>query len=239
MSRKDTTVDISLSPKDVAKFWKGIDLQETGCWVWKTKSGSSSIWVSSEKRSYSLTEMVLALFRLKKTVANISRTCGNGKCYNPQHFDIDYESRFWSQVEIGGPDDCWPWIGAAESRDGRGRWWYPGRQTVFAYQAAYLMKVGGIPTGLCVCHKCDNPTCVNPAHLFLGTTAENTLDAVAKQRHSFGDDHYCRKLSSSDIPRIRALLADGWNDSEISRSYGVDPATIRGIRIGKTWKSVQ
>lgn len=152
--------------------------------------------------------------------------------------------RFWSKVEKS--DDCWTW------RGGKGDKGY-GVVSLFgkdfrAHRMAYLLEVGGIPHGLCVCHACDNPSCVRPDHLFLGTHADNMQDARAKGRlrgghgggpgghigHGENNPHH--RLTLADVERIRALLASGpINMAALARSYGVHPQTIYQIAWGKSW----
>lgn len=87
---------------------------------------------------------------------------------------------FWHRVAIGEPDECWPWL-AGRSKFGYGSVFHEGR-VVGAHRVVYEWMRGPIPPGYCVCHTCDNPPCVNPAHLWLGTKADNLRDMWAKGR---------------------------------------------------------
>lgn len=97
-------------------------------------------------------------------------------------------ARFWSKVNIsGGATSCWPWM-AGRLWVGYGMFCLRGK-TKRAHRVAWEIANGEIPSDLCVLHRCDNPSCVNPAHLFLGTSADNTRDMVAKHRQAAGDRH--------------------------------------------------
>jgi hypothetical protein len=100
-----------------------------------------------------------------------------------------------------------------------------------AHRAMYEFFVGPVVARLQVCHRCDNPLCVNPDHLFIGTASDNMLDMVRKGRHPHVTN-YRRKLSIEQVVAIRAS-----NETAVSLSlqYGVDTASIQGIRKGRSW----
>ena len=126
---------------------------------------------------------------------------------------------------------CWLWIGATNNR-GYGRI-KVNDQSVYAHRASWEMHVGQIPPALCVMHKCDTPSCVNPAHLSLGTHAENMGDMGRKGRAgvSIGERNGQAKLNDE---QVRAIRADRRPQQEIAASYGVAPSRISEILAGKT-----
>lgn len=94
--------------------------------------------------------------------------------------DMPVEERFWSKVEKLGPDDCWEWLGGTR-KGGYGSFWKDGKTKV-ASRVSYEFVSGSIPDGMHCCHTCDNPPCVNPAHLFIGTSLTNVRDKMTKGR---------------------------------------------------------
>lgn len=125
--------------------------------------------------------------------------------------------------------DCWIWQGCKNSR-GYGDIFFLGR-TEKAHRAAYIAFKGDIPDGMFVCHSCDNPSCVNPAHLWLGTHSENMADMREKGRAKTSPQR--RKLTDDDILEIRSSTERG---SELARKFNVSGALITLIRQGKKHK---
>ncbi len=143
--------------------------------------------------------------------------------------------RFWAKVKVRGPDDCWEWTGAAIKGYGiirMGR----GRQKYLAHRISYFIRRGVDPGDKCVCHTCDNPRCVNPAHLWLGTLGDNNLDAIQKGRgQARGEQHSHAKFTEQDVREIRK---SGEPHRSIANQYGVCKTTISRIKCGKRWKHV-
>ena len=130
---------------------------------------------------------------------------------------------------------CVEWDGHRDE-DGYGRLSVDGRM-MSSHREAWVRTFGPIPEGLCVLHKCDNPPCVNPEHLFLGTHQENMRDRDQKGRASGGRTKPNAKLRPVDVETIRTLLADGSRPVELARTYGVCRNVISDIKLGKTWRS--
>ena len=135
--------------------------------------------------------------------------------------------RFWMKVEK--TETCWLWRGA---RIGRGYGMFElNYKSIYAHRHSWTLANGEIPPGICVLHRCDNPSCVNPDHFFLGTNAENSKDCVNKKRQ-------WRKLTPEQVIEIRQLAKRETRQS-IADKMGVFHSTINAIVNGKTWKHLQ
>ena len=145
--------------------------------------------------------------------------------------------RFLAKVQM--TDGCWIWTGHRH-RKGHGRFRVSPGVLVMAHRFSYEQHKGPIPEGMCVCHSCDVPACVNPAHLWLGTKAENNADRASKGRNAdtSNANNPSAKLSEADVRCIKALLADGAVQIEIARKFSVTSALVSAIKHGKAWKSV-
>jgi len=145
------------------------------------------------------------------------------------------DERFFAKVRLPTEDGCWPWIGA-RTDDGYGSFWngewrdekHRRPVTVLAHRWIYEHLVGEVPEGLYVLHHCDNPWCVYPKHLFVGTQADNVADCVAKGRRNYKrSDHFARgKLSHEERVEIRRLRAEGLSQVEIAARFNVSPQTV-------------
>ena len=107
------------------------------------------------------------------------------------------------------------------------------RKTARAHRVAYELSVGPIPDGSLIRHTCDNPRCVNPAHLLLGDKRSNTQDAMERGQHVLGERHYKAKLSNADVVTIRAKLLTGETGRSVAREFGVNESWISKIKTGK------
>lgn len=147
------------------------------------------------------------------------------------------EERFWTKVDRSpghGPrGDCWRWTGAVND-DGYGSVGVD-RHVVGAHRVAYQLGVGVIPEGAQVLHRCDNPACVRPDHLFLGTHADNMCDMAAKDRSTHGERSARHKLTEAEV---RAIRADPRPQVRIAAELGVAPAYISQIKSRKIWRRV-
>ena len=145
------------------------------------------------------------------------------------------KKRFWNKVQIGSAADCWIWLSVL-SHDGYGRMWFHGRFEG-AHRLSFTFHSGTeIPTDTHVCHRCDNPSCVNPLHLFLGTTEDNMMDCVHKGRRTKST----AKLTSEKIDEIRRRYADKEMGSHrLGREYGVSKTQILRIVKNICWQHIE
>lgn len=141
---------------------------------------------------------------------------------------------FGKRYVVDAQSGCWFWIGSTDTC-GYGIWNAHGQHS--AHRASYVMHRGAIPPGQHVLHKCDQPNCVNPAHLSLGTHQDNMADLRAKGRAygAKGAANFGAKLNEVQVMRI---MADPRPCSEVAEQYGVDKASVSNIRNGKTWSHV-
>lgn len=150
----------------------------------------------------------------------------------------DPAKHFWSLVNRAGPDECWEWTRSRTS-SGYGRYKVRGKRVV-ASRFAYETTVGAIPPGMVVCHRCDNPGCCNPSHLFIGTHLENALDKIRKGRANAvrGEANPAAKLNAETVARIKQLRADGLKYRELAERFDVPMSTIGHIVTNRIWVHV-
>lgn len=171
------------------------------------------------------------------------------------------DERFWQRVVKS--DTCWVWTGA-HTRFGYGRWYYDASiPPVFAHRYVYAQLVGPIPENLCVLHRCDNPPCVRPDHLWLGTRTDNAADRDAKgrnrhvtpapERRATGDRSGPRLhperlkrgtarinavLTEPQVLEIRGLHAAGISQRKLAKHFGVNQSNIWRIVHRQMWTHI-
>lgn len=154
---------------------------------------------------------------------------------------LPLKEKFWANVDKRSPDECWLWTGDTAGR-GYGRMCHH-TKVLRAHRLSYELHYGPIPKGLFVCHNCpegDNPSCVNPAHLFLGTSQENTDDMIKKGRAAppKGEASSFAKLTATQVIAIRHRAKQGESKVDLAREYGVLKATISDILTHRTWRHI-
>ena len=144
--------------------------------------------------------------------------------------------RFWDSVTTAGPDECWEWT-RTRNNGGYGQIMSSGKLRK-AHRVSYELHFGPIPDGLHVRHRCDNPPCVNPAHLELGTNADNVADKVARGRLPEplrGQRNPSVKLTDDDV---RAIRSDARTSPPIAADFGITPTQVRRIKAGLVWRHI-
>lgn len=152
--------------------------------------------------------------------------------------DTELIRRFWEKVDKSSPDGCWNWTASVAGK-GYGQIKLPRtRRQAYAHRLSFELHFGEIPSGMLVCHKCDNPKCVRPDHLFLGTTEDNLSDMASKDRHLYGERNSEHRLVEKDVHRIFDLAASGWSQQRIAKNVGVGQPQVGRILRGLRWKHI-
>lgn len=156
--------------------------------------------------------------------------------------DDTLAARFSAKVDTSaGPNACWPWI-ASRGTGGYGQIFQAGRP-IGAHRVAYELHAGrAVPPGLFVLHRCDNRPCCNPAHLFLGTQADNIADMDRKGRGRRpsvrGERAGLAKLTDEQVMELRALYAAGARQVDLAARFGVRQSTVSSIVRRATWSHI-
>jgi predicted XRE-type DNA-binding protein len=169
--------------------------------------------------------------------------------------DDEVFDRFWSKVNILDDEHCWDWV-AGKNQKGYGEFKIDGSMYRANRVSWIICNSNEIPDGMIICHKCDNPSCVNPNHLFLGTHSENMVDMTKKDSAAkgmynganthpenrpspAGEINGRSKLKETDVEKILIMYhEDNKSQFEISENFGVSESTISLIVNGKTWKNI-
>lgn len=172
--------------------------------------------------------MVRAILEGRKTRRKLYVRHGEDP-QNPQHL----ARRLANGLDSAPDDGCWDWRRSA--RNSGHRTMTIGGRTVSVYRVAFALGVAPIPVGKWVLHRCDNPRCINPAHLELGDQAKNMADCARRGRTAAGEANGRAKLTARQADRARRLVAMGRTRAEIARQFGVAASTIGRLARGESW----
>lgn len=166
-----------------------------------------------------------------------SRTCKDIENWSFEQ-KLEYlKKSFFKDVIV--KNGCWEWKGYKDKKGYAKLSCIAKAGTSYGNRASWMIRNGKIQDGLCVLHKCDNPECTNPDHLFLGEKKDNSLDMVEKNRSLKGSRHKKAKLKETDILNIRNMINNGITYKTIAEQFGVYFSTIQKIKSNKTWKHVR
>ncbi len=156
-----------------------------------------------------------------------------------KYTEANFAKRFWSKVDKTG--DCWLWLGQLNI-NGYGTICMPNHKNKMAHRIAYELNfaiLDSTPSKLYVCHKCDNPKCVNPQHLFLGTHQNNMDDMKAKARTAHGEKCHNSKLTDEKVREARKLKKEGCSMVFLARKNNVSFQAMSAAILGRTWGHVK
>jgi hypothetical protein len=243
-----------MDPRVVEKFWNCVE-KTSFCWNWTgflDKKGGPVIRMSNgikngkvSLKEYSPRRISLLLIGAElNPKLQVQPWCKNRFCVNPDHLGHGDEARFWNKVQKLKEEDggCWVWT-AGQDKDMYGKFSYWNKdklQFIRAHIYSWFLYSGRVPPeGVQVCHKCDHPYCVNPDHLFLGTTQDNTKDRDDKNRQCKGEASPHAKLTEEKVKEIRELFATGnYTRQQLSDLFKVSTSTMSYIILRKTWKHI-
>lgn len=147
---------------------------------------------------------------------------------------------FWMRVQKGKPDECWPWIGL-KKENGNGLWYgvfWTGKRSVPAHRFSFELANGPIALGMLVCHRCDNPICVNPAHFFMGTYKDNNRDTFSKGRQKKSELRANAVLNPDKVRLIHKMKIEGLTQKKMAEILGCRDSVVQAVIDGRSWKHV-
>jgi hypothetical protein len=230
-----------------SRFWDLVDTSGD-CWLFQGRGRNTTGQALFEQAGRPKRVRVIAQrFAFEDRIGPLTAkfvypSCGNTLCVRPEHlFCTDRKSdapsymerraeTFWARVRRT-PEECWPWLDSDDhelvSVAGK---------AMGAHRFAWLLTHGD-PGDMFVCHRCDNPPCCNPAHLFLGTPAENSADMAGKGRAP--GNRSAARLTPEQVREIRTRYTAGEGSThQLAPQYGVTAMTIWGVVAGKTYQHV-
>lgn len=182
-----------------------------------------------------------------------AQACKNCRASTEKRRGMGATEYLWSQIDVRGPDECWPWIGRMRGGDGRGYISIDGQRYIVP-RLVYELAHGAMPDDKWALHTCDNPPCCNPAHIYPGTPQDNVRDKVERGRTPKGErngrythpetvprgeKHHKAKLTEADVIEIRRKYTNHEaSPNQIAKEYNVSRWTVRRIVAHNAWKGV-
>lgn len=213
-------------------------LDKTGeCWAWLgsvNQTGVPQIWDGKLK---SARRVIYELWVGDLPNEPLASTCETLNCCNPDHLvpqsKLDPAALFWQRVDIQGPNNCWKWLGPVSDK-GYGIFCYNNQKFVASRSSWQFSNPDTkLSKELFICHTCDNPPCVNPGHLFLGTPKDNMIDKVNKDRHLWGEKNGSAKLSDGQVYEMYELREEKkWSIEEIANKFNLNKSYTSNILTG-------
>ena len=229
------------------------------CWIWHgagTKRKQPNMRIGA--KTYAVKRVVFAIFhRTPNRKEEVFSTCGNQLCVSPTHIGVraasdraaaigiqlrerpkrDIHDRFWEKVAKGDESSCWTWK-AGRLTFGYGAFRVNG-VSMGAHVVSWELANGPVPHGMHVLHRCDNPACVNHAHLFLGTQVDNNRDRDEKGRRrcGVGERHRRAVLTEPQVLAIRANPPTSYKDAlAMAKELGVTYTAVYSVITGRSWR---
>lgn len=232
-------------PRYEERFWNKVDKSASGCWLWRgyiDPNGSPRCSFLGEMRPPSCVAWEISNQPIPEQ-SRLVRMCENQACVNPDHHDLEpiltSEQYFWVNVQPDPESGCWHWQGYTYE-PGYGRMGV--KPYDYAHRFAYQHFVGPIPRRRWILHHCDNPSCVNPEHLYAGTAKDNALDRERRGRGGGpklrGDNSSNAILNESQVREIKRLKGTV-SARVLAERFGVSQSAIYSIYGGYSWSHVQ
>ena len=226
------------------RIWKHINVTNNDdCWKWNGCTDRYGNGIINVRKHLVLVRNVAYQIHnyLIQPTDKIIQSCKNRLCCNPNHLhrknlDEQLLDRFWEKVDKRGENECWEWLGSKD-KNGYGQIAVNSIVTKAHRLSWELCSNDEIPEEMLICHRCDNPSCINPNHLFLGNQSDNMIDMLRKNRgkHPKGENHYNAKLTEKDVLEIRKLINLNKSCYEIGKMFKVSKSAISHIKFNRTW----
>ncbi len=230
------------------RIFKNIDKKPNGCWDWLRYCGKySGPRIMFNKKQSAVQRILWEKYKSKIPYGWVLiRTCESRKCCNPDHYKISqerrtgsrlpipWEKRLWKNIDKRSNSECWNWkrgksLGYGELN--------VNQRPTGTHRLAWISINGKIKNGLHVLHKCNNPSCCNPSHLYLGTNVENARDRVLAGTSTRGEKNHGSKLTERQVLEIREKI-NYMRGNELAKEYGVYASAISKIVNRVQWKHI-